>query len=292
MLILASMIITGFNGFIGSHLVRSFNNNDSILGISNSNSKKILQKQIKKDIQKITPSDIPKKSIIIHLASISDILYCNKNPKRSFDVNVAGTQKLFDIARMKDCKIVFASSSHVYGQPVKLPLSENSPTLGTSIYSMNKIFGEALCKSYSETYSMDITALRFFSVFGPNSPSHLVTSKIISQFLNSKTVKIGNLIPKRDFIYVSDVVNAIHVVMNNLSKFQLYNVGTGKSHSINDICTMIQDILQIKKPVISSKSAIRKNDIPEIRADISKLKKLGWKPEISLKKGLQMTIPK
>ena len=291
MLFVKTLLITGHNGFIGTHLVNSLNSTQYRLsGISNSLSDNSKIKQIKKDIRKINSSDIKKNSTIIHLASMSDVKSCNSNPEKCFEINVVATQKLLDIARKKDCKIIFASTSHVYGNPEKLPVSENHPTHATSIYAMSKIAGESLCESYSKTYLMDVTVLRFFSVYGPNSPSHLVTSNIISQFLNSDVIKLGNLQPKRDFIYVSDVIDSIHIAMKNLKKFQIFNVGSGNSHSIQEICDMLGKLTNSKKPIRSLKTNKRKVEVQNIISDTSNIRELGWKPTVSIKKGLELTL--
>ena len=291
MVFLENLLITGYNGFIGSHLVNSLDKKQyKISGISNSLTKNIKINQIKKDIRKIVSSDIPKNSTIIHLASLSNVELCSLKPKKCFDINVIATQKLFDIAREKNCKVIFASTSHVYGNPKKLPISENHTTHATSIYAMSKIAGESICESYSKTYSMDVTVLRFFSVYGPNSPSHLVTTKIISQFLNSKTIKLGNLESKRDFIYISDVIRAIQISLQNLKKFHIFNVGTGKSHSIKEICEILQRLTDTKKSIISINSNKRKEDIKDVRSDIRNIKQLNWKPLVSFAEGLKLCL--
>jgi len=130
---LKTILITGHNGFIGSHLVEVLRKNHPIIGLSNektfqpSSSKNNL-KQIKCDINKIKINQIPNDVFsIIHLAAITDIQYCEQNPKICFDVNVHGTKKMLEFARKKDLKFLFISSSHVFGKPKKIKIDENQP---------------------------------------------------------------------------------------------------------------------------------------------------------------------
>ena len=288
---MTKILITGHEGFVGSNLVSILDPKKyQITGLS-----RILQKdanivQIKKDILRINDSDAAKNSIIIHLAAITDIKYCEQHPVECFKVNALGTQNLLELARKKDCSFIYISTSHVYGKPKKLPINEDHPQNATSIYATSKIAGELCCESYSKSYGMDISILRLFSVYGPRSPGHLVTSKIISQMLSGKSIKLGNLYPKRDFVYITDAVKAIEISLKKLDGFNIYNVGIGKSHSILEICNILKKLTRNTAPVISTKTYSRKDEINNMVSNPSKIKKLGWKPSISLQKGLEMTL--
>lgn len=286
-----NILVTGHDGFIGSNLVNLLDSKGySIIGLSKKHKKDKKIPQINADIKNLTHLDIDKISCIIHLAAITDFNHCQQNPLDCFETNVIGTQNLLELARKKDCDFVYVSTSHVYGEPDNLPISEEHPRKATSVYSASKIGGEVCCESYSRSYGMDITILRLFSVYGPKSPPHLVTSRIISQLLSDKSIQLGNLYPKRDFVYVSDVVKAIGISLKHLDGFNVYNIGSGKSHSIFEVCNILKKLYGSKKPIVSTKSTSRKTDIKEIVSNPSKIKKLGWKPEISLNKGLKLTL--
>jgi len=284
------ILITGFNGFIGSHLAESLSSKYKIIGVSSkkSNEKNILK--IQKDIQKLTVKDLPKKiDCIVHLAAISDVQYCENNKEKCLDVNLFGTQKMLEIARKLGSKFIFVSTSHVYGKPTKLPIDENHQKNPQSVYPLSKQGAESMCETYSKTYGLNVSIARLFSVYGPKSPEHLVTTRIISQILNQKNVKLGNLSPKRDFIYIKDVVEAIILLINKTNGFNVYNVGYGKSYSIKQICKFLREISGVKFELKSSKAFSRSNDIPNIISNPSKIMKLGWKPKIDIKKGLKLT---
>ena len=286
-----NILITGHSGFIGSHLIALLTSKHyEITGLSRKISKDPRISEIRKDIQKATQSDVKKNSSIIHLAALTDLTYCQHNPIDCFEVNVDGTQNMLEIARKKDAKLVYVSTSHVYGIPNKLPISEDHPRNASSIYAASKIAAETYCESYSKSYGMDISIMRLFSVYGPESPSHLVTTKIISQFVSKKGITLGNLFPKRDFVYVGDAVRAIEIALKKSRGLKIYNVGTGKSYSILQICNVLEKLAGVKIPIKSSKSKSRKFDIPNIVSNSSKLKRLGWEPLVSIEKGLQITL--
>lgn len=288
---LKNILVTGYTGFIGNHLVDLLLKDYRVIGLARKTIKNRQIFQIKKDFQKITIKDFPKNiDYIVHLAAVSDVSYCQNNPTQCFEINVKGTQNMLEIARKKDSKFLFLSTSHVYGKPQRLPIMENHPTTPTSIYSASKLAAEIISESYARSYGLDISVIRLFSVYGPLATPHLVTSEIISQLLTKNSISIGNLYPKRDFIYVEDAVNAIKLVLEKSRGFGIYNVGYGKSHSISDLCNILLAISGKDIPIHSKKSQSRKQDINEVRADISKIMRLGWKPSIELRKGLKMTL--
>ena len=285
-----NIIVTGHDGFLGSHLVPELQKKFNVIGVSKTGySQKITQ--LKKDICKISYLDFPEKiNYIIHLAAITDPIYCQKNPKECFNVNVNGTQNILELARRKDSKIIFFSTSHVYGIPKKLPVKEGDPKHPNSIYSDSKLDAEIICESYSRTYGLDVSIARLFSVYGPNSSSHLVVNSIINQLLKNKVIQLGNVNSRRDFIYVTDVIQAIKIILKTIHGFNDYNVGTGKSYSILEICEILKKISKKNIPVKSIKSKIRKNDLSKIVCDPTKIQNLGWNPKIGISVGLQKML--
>jgi nucleoside-diphosphate-sugar epimerase len=287
---LESLLITGHSGFIGSHLVEHLSNDYNIIGIGKTKLKNKKIRQINLDINKITSKIIPKNvSTIIHLAALTDVQYCQKNPQKCFEINIRGTETLLEICRKRNLKFVFLSTSHVFGNPNSIPLDENHSRHPSSIYASSKLCGEILCESFSKSYGLDCSIIRLFSIYGPNSPNHLVTSKIISQILSKKIIKLGNLRPKRDFLYIEDAIEAISMILKNNKGFEAYNVGSGVGSSIKDLLILLKKISGKNFQVIQDKSALRKNDIPKIIADSSKLQNLGWLPKTSLEDGLIQT---
>ncbi|RZD47633.1 MAG: hypothetical protein CXT78_02265 [Thaumarchaeota archaeon] len=292
MRILKKILITGASGFIGSHLIPELSQNNKIVGIAREKIKS--SKNFTSSSLDITKSNLRIKndySDIIHMAAYSDVVFCNLNPVKCYEFNVKSTQKMLEIARKNDSNFIFLSSSHVYGNPKKETISENSSCNPSTHYASSKRMSEILCETYSKTYGLNIRIARIFSVYGPNSPESNLIFNIINQMNNNPKIILGNTSPKRDFIFISDVVNGLIKIINSKKKkFEIYNLGSGKSISIKNLVNNCFIISNKKLKIISSKEKSRKNEIMKIQANICKMKKeFSWKPKISLKEGLEMT---
>jgi nucleoside-diphosphate-sugar epimerase len=240
------ILVSGHSGFIGKNLVEKLEKEFEVIGISK-NKAEMKIPQITKEISKISEKDVTQNiSTIIHLAAISDAKSWQENPKMCFSTNVEGTKKMLEIARKKDTNFIFISSSHVYGIPEKIPVKEKDETNPISNYGKSKLDGEILCKKFHEKYGLNISILRLFSIYGKNSPNHLITSKIFNQLKNDEVITCGSLNSKRDFIHVSDVISSIKFVMKKQERFDIFNIGTGKSYSVLDICDMLEKITKKK----------------------------------------------
>ena len=286
-----SILVTGSNGFIGKNLLNHLLSEYDVFAINKTLDKKRKgYHPIKSDISTLTEKLINEKFTgIIHMAAATDVLWCDQHPRECFKINVEGTQRILDLARKNNCRLIYLSTAHVYGRPKTNSISEEHPTNPESIYAASKLTGEILCQAYANSYGLDISILRLFSVYGPFSPDHLVTSRIISQ-LNDKEIKLGNMMIKRDFIFVDDVISAIKLIFKKSKGFNIYNVGMGKSHSIFEICNLIKEISGKNTPISTKSSLVRKHDIKEIMANNQKIKKIGWTPKTELKRGLKITL--
>jgi len=280
------ILVSGSEGFIGRALIDSLEKHKQYyVGVSRKKSSKQI---LKNDIRKIRT--IPKGiSCIVHLAAMTDVKKCQENSKICMDININGTRNMLELARKTDSKFIFSSTSHVYGKPSKLPITEDQVVHPTSFYALSKACAELLCETYSRAYGLDIVILRNFSTYGPNNPSYSVTHTVIKQILEGKNIQIGNLHPKRDFIYISDVISAFQTaIKKDLKGFSIFNVGTGKSISIDNVCKKLITISG-KKIKIKEKKNSTINEVQNIYADNYKLKKLGWKPTVNLDSGLKKT---
>jgi len=289
---LKKILITGATGFIGNYLIHELTKNHKIIGIS--------KKKIKSSKNFISSSaDITKSNLkiknqftdIIHMAAYSDVNYCNLNPTKCYELNVKSTQKMLEIARKNDSNFIFLSSSHVYGNPIKQPIVEDSLCNPSTHYASSKRMSEILCETYAKTYGLDIQVARLFSVYGPKSSKSNLIFNIIDQIINKSKIILGNTYPKRDFIFISDVIMGLTKILNSKKKgFQVYNLGSGKSISVENLVKNCLNISNKKLKIISSKEKRRENEINNTQANISKMKKeFNWKTEISLEKGLEIT---
>ena len=286
------ILITGATGFIGTNLIPELIKNHKIVGISKNkikSSKNFISSSI--DITNENLKIKNKFTDIIHMAAHSDVAYCNLNPIKCYELNVKSTQKMLEVARKNDSNFIFLSSSHVYGNPIKQSIVENSSCNPSTHYGSSKRMSEILCETYSKTYGLDIQVARLFSVYGPKSPKSNLIFNIIDQIINNSKIILGNTYPKRDFIFISDVIIGLIKILNSKKKgFQIYNIGSGKSISVENVVKNCLTISNKKLKIISSKEKRRENEIINIQANISKMKKeFNWKTEISLKKGLEIT---
>ena len=286
------ILITGATGFIGTNLIPELIKNHKIVGISKNkikSSKNFISSNV--DITNKNLKIKNKYTDIIHMAAHSDVTYCNLNPTKCYELNVKSTQKMLEIARKNDSNFIFLSSSHVYGNPIKQPIVEDSVCNPSTHYASSKKMSEILCETYAKTYGLDIQVARLFSVYGPKSPKSNLIFNIIDQIINNSKIILGNTYPKRDFIFISDVIMGLTKILNSKKKgFQVYNLGSGKSVSVENIVKNCLTISNKKLKTISSKEKRRKNEIINIQANISKMEKeFNWKAEISLKKGLEIT---
>ena len=286
------ILITGATGFIGTHLIPQLIKNHKVVGISKNkikSSKNFISSNV--DITNKNLKIKNKYTDIIHMAAHSDVTYCNLNPTKCYELNVKSTQKMLEIARKNDSNFIFLSSSHVYGNPIKQPIIEDSLCNPSTHYASSKRMSEILCETYAKTYGLNIQVARLFSVYGPKSPKSNLIFNIINQIINNSKIILGNTYPKRDFIFISDVIMGLTKILNSKKKgFQVYNLGSGKSISVENLVKNCLNISNKKLKIISSKEKRRENEINNTQANISKMKKeFNWKTEISLEKGLEIT---
>jgi len=299
------VVVTGGAGFIGSNLcgtlleqganVTAFDNLysgkiDSIKDLMD-NGLNFIQEDIRDPaaIEKATKNC----KIIFHLAAQTSVPLSMENPKEDCEINVVGTLNVLEAARKAGARMVFASSCAVYGNPEKRPTPETYPTHPIAFYGLTKLLGENYCRFYQETYGSEIVMLRIFNVYGPDCHG------AIYDFLNKlrktpdKLEVLGTGKQSRDFVYVSDMVDMlIKAATSPAASGNTFNVGTGTTTSVAELAKMIVNILGLKNVNISFQGGQAwAGDMDITLADNSKaVKKLQWKPKVSLKEGLKKLI--
>ena len=303
-----NILVTGGAGFIGSHLCDSllrdghtvfclddFNNyyspDQKISNIFNAQKRpsfKLIRGDIrnKKLVKRIF--DENKLDKVVHLAARAGVRPSFENPELYEDVNVNGTKNLLDAALKNNVKqFIFASSSSVYGTNEKIPFSEEDEIQNMiSPYAKTKRKGELLCKEYSSK-GLKITVLRFFTVFGPrNRPDMAVFKFSDSVYNDGEIILFGDGSMKRDFTFVSDIVNGIKKSLEKEFEFEIINLGNNKPITVKELIELIEKT--IGKKALTKSTAIPNGDVPITYADISQAKKLlGWEPETSVEEGLK-----
>jgi len=296
-------VVTGGAGFIGSHLVEALVNDDHMLIVIDNlktGKKENLVKYIKKiefidgDIRDYELLRDIFKNIdgVFHEAALTSVPDSFRFPNEYHDVNVVGTENIFKLAVKYRFKIVYASSSSVYGNPVKIPISEEHPKNPINPYAKTKLYEEKLAQKYAEQ-GADIIGLRYFNVFGEGQSKDYtgVIKKFLESVYNYKPPIInGDGLQTRDFVYVGDVVKANILAMKSTIKHAFINIGTSSSMTILELAKMIIDEAGLSFSPLHGPPL--EGDIRRSEADISLAKKLlGWKPETPLYDWLKIVIP-
>ena len=286
-------LVTGGCGFIGSHIV------DKLIMLGHEvrviddlsaqeNERYYYNNKTKyhnKDISKDDCSDIfSGVNYVFHLAARSRIQPTICAPNKCFEVNVVGTQRVLEWSRLNGIKrVIYSGTSSLYGHQNSIPFAPNMPADCLNPYSMSKWMGEQICKLYNQLYGVPSITLRYFNVYGPREPIKGAYAPVIGLFKRqSKNNEFMTIVApgtqRRDFTYIEDVVEANILAMKSSTvdiPFNIYNVGTGKNHSMMEIAEMIGG----ERNVIPSRPA----EVHETLADISEtIKDLGWSPKYTL----------
>lgn len=301
------ILITGGAGFVGSHLCDKYvKNGDTVLCLDNfmngnlMNIRHLLNHRNFKLIQgDICNYDLLEKIMrdvdaVFHLAAQIHVDRSIVEPKLTYDINVLGTQNILEIARIYDVnKIIHASTSEVYGSAQYAPMDEKHPLNAPHPYGASKIAADRMCYAYIETYGMNISIMRPFNLYGPRQKDSgyggvisIFTKRVLS---NMPPVIYGSGEQTRDYTYIDDIVDAYDLILNYPSAIrEPINFGTGVDVKINDIAAKIIDLCDRDlKPVHVEE---RPGEVKRLVADITKAKKLGWKPKFSLDRGLEKFV--
>ena len=296
------VMVTGGAGFIGFHLSKALSSLTNDLTIyDNLSSGKIENvsdvpeaKFVKGDILDLkTLLSQEKMDLIYHLAAQVVVPYSMENPMEDFDTNAKGTLCVLEKARKDDAKVVFASSAAVYGNPSVFPTPESYGFHPFSCYGLSKVVGEQYCQMYREQYGLDIVITRFANVYG--SRCHGVIHDFLDKLIKdpNKLEIIGTGQQCRDFVHVSDLVDALIKVGSMDSVVgEVYNLGFGKTTSILELSKMMLSIMGLEnKTTVTTTNVSWHGDVTKIWFDITKAKKeLNWNPKVSLEDNIKEII--
>ena len=301
------VLVTGGAGFIGSNLAEKllargyevivYDNFDNYYLGKEHNIKNLIKnpnfKLVKGDILNYDSLlSIPKVDVIFHLAAQPGVRFSMRFPEKTIRVNILGTYNVLKAAVERGIKkVVFASSSSVYGVPVYLPIDERHPTNPISVYGVSKLAAEKICKMFAELHKISVTALRFHTVYGPRQRPDMAIYKWTRQLFSSKPLTIyGDGQQTRDFTYVGDIVKGIILASEtDEDEFEIYNLGSGRTYRVLDVIKILEEVTGLEAKL--SFEEPKAGDVPHTHADISKAsRKLGYKPEVDLREGIEKFI--
>ena len=278
---MVNILVTGANGFIGRALTREMENKAiSFRAITRADG----DVSVKETWEKFQSSNI-----VIHLAGLNFVPNSWESPDLFIDVNVMSTINALEYCRKHNAFMVFISA-YVYGKPASLPITESDEPKPNNPYAFSKLMAENACHFYSKYYGVRLNILRLFNVYGPGQRNEFLMPTILDQALSSACVNVNDLAPKRDYIHIDDVIDAILLSTENQYQFEIFNIGSGVSFSIEEIIKKVQKVLGVKLK-ISSKNIERKNELLDVVADITKAKNLlNWEPKVSFDEGIRSMI--
>lgn len=289
------VLITGASGFIGSTLLKKFkiegykvvgwNRIETII-----NGVKIHSVDMTKKDNIVNALSQEKPDIIIHCAGSADVGKSVMNPEMDYEGNVTLTHNL--LFAIHKCKLerkrfVFLSSAGVYGNPISLPITEDMPLTPLSPYALHKVMCEDLCMYFIKNYYADIKIARIFSAYGSG------LKKQIFWDMHNKILKTGKLEmfgtgnESRDYIHVQDVIESIYLLATKETKDIVFNIANGEEVTIRKATELFADAEGIKKEKITFNGVVREGDPLNWKADISRIKKLGYVKTISLEEGIK-----
>ncbi|MFZ5365202.1 MAG: NAD-dependent epimerase/dehydratase family protein [Patescibacteria group bacterium] len=294
---MSKFLITGGAGFIGANTIKYFlSQGHEVVSFDNYTAGKKEErfhspaKYVEGDIRDIDALNaVCAEGFdgIMHLAALPRVTYSVEHPRETHDTNITGTLNVLLAARDNNIeKVVFASSSSVYGNPDQFPVDENFVPKPISPYALHKFTGEQYCRIFSELFGLKTVVFRYFNVFGPyfdpEGPYALVIGKFIKQVKNGEPMTIcGDGEYYRDYAHAFDVARANLLALTNdaVGKGEIINIGSNNPFSVNELAKLIGgEFIYV---------AERPGDVRKTYADISKAKELlNWEPTISIEEGV------
>ena len=306
------VLVTGADGFIGSHLVESLINEGAIVrafcyynsfnswGWIDSFPKELQQKLeiFTGDVR--DPNGVREAmkdiDIVYHLAALIAIPYSYHSPDAYVDTNVKGTLNIIQAARDLGCeRVIVTSTSEVYGTAQYVPIDENHPRQGQSPYSATKIGADSIAESFYKSFDLPLTIVRPFNTYGPRQSARAIIPTIISQLLNNMDeIHLGDLTPTRDLVYVQDTAQGfVEVSLCDSLIGHDVNIATKNEISIGDLANELIQQINPNAKIIQESERMRpeKSEVFRLFGDNSKLiSHTNWNPTHNLSQGLEKTI--
>jgi NAD dependent epimerase/dehydratase len=307
---MGKFLVTGADGFIGSHLVEillsqghkvramalynSFGDIGWLSEVGNSENLEVVLGDIR-DFQ-ICEEIVDGVDGVFHLAALIGIPYSYTAVDSYIQTNVVGTSNVCKaLTKSSKSPLITMSTSEVYGSAREVPINENHPLQAQSPYSATKIAADAIATSFHNSYDLPLTIARPFNTYGPRQSRRAFIPSVISQILNgSAQIKVGDTSTTRDLTYVRDTAQSLANLMSVSShNGEIYNIGTNNEHSIASIIEFIQELLETSLPLLQESARIRpeKSEVVRLVCDNSKLLSLtGGVPSTDIRIGLGKTI--
>lgn len=230
----------------------------------------------------------------LHLAAIHFIPYCNQHPVEASDINICGTINVLDAcAAVPECRQVFVASTAAVYPIVEEAIREDNDTGPLDIYGITKLATERLAAEFHHRTGIPTVIGRFFNAFGPNETNPHLIPEIQKQVLaGARTLRLGNLDPKRDFIHTHDMARAMDALLNaGLKGLEVFNIGRGIEYSVREVVDAFAQALGEPLAIEVDPARVRKVERMHLLADVTKLRRVtGWEPHWSLDQGIRTLL--
>lgn len=278
---MTSVLISGANGFIGSSLGNELRARGHEVHELSHDQGDIAESS--------TLEHAPPVKHVFHLAGRSFVPDSWTDPDAFIRTNVLGTMNVLEFCRRHGARLTFVSA-YLYGAPETLPVSETAVPKPNNPYALSKYLAEQACSFYAKYYGIHIVVIRPFNVYGPGQKKHFLIPEIIKQVRDGREIRVKDLAPRRDFVFVDDLVDAVTRTLGGPDGYQVFNVGSGASVSVQELVNVIQRVAGTRLAVVCE-GTIRPNEIDDVYADIRAARRsLGWTPSCRLEQGVERVL--
>ena len=293
------ILVTGGSGFIASHLVSHLlgkGHNVKILDLKEPQLRHKNLEFVKKSILNNIVEDIKGCDAVFHFAALLGVDNSDKRPLDTMKVNLEGSVNVFKSSLEAGVKkMIFSSSSEVYGEPRELPIKEDSVKGPVSTYGVSKLAAEIYARAYNYELGADIKIARFFNVYGPGQESNWVVPIFINKALKNEPITVfGSGSQTRCFTYVEDIADGVLKVFEKGKTGEAYNIGNSQPTTILELAQIVKEITKSKAQIIKlgfgKETRLKEREIEYRIPDISKMKALGWQPRTMVKEGIKRIL--
>ena len=273
-----SVLVTGADGFLGHHILRNLTGHGFDV---------LPKRRTDGDVTRSTTWDkFPASDFLVHLAGLTFVPASWENPTEFVQSNSVSTSHALDFCRKNKTKMIFLST-YLYSSKLSTPIKETDEIDPANPYALSKFLGEQLCSFYAKQFGVEVIILRPFNVFGSRQNSRFLIPSIISQATKGDEISVLDIRPARDYVFIEDLVDAVHKSITSDLRFGIINVGTGVASTVEQLIFSLADVIG-RELTIKSSNQERFGEINSTQADISQAKLLlGWQPKWSLSQGLR-----
>ena len=295
------IFVTGGSGFIATSIVKHLLEGRYEVKILDINEPRINHKNIefvKKSILDNIVDDIKGCDAVFHFAALLGVENSDNRPLDTMRINLEGSVNVFKSAIEAGVKkMIYSSSSEVYGEPRELPIKEDSVKGPVSTYGVSKLAAEIYAKAYNQESGTDIRIVRFFNVYGPGQQENWVVPIFINKALKNEPIKVfGKGNQTRCFTYVEDVADGVLKVFEKGNKGEAYNIGNNQPTTIFELANLVKELTKSKSEILKvgfgKETRLKEREIEYRIPDISKMKAIGWEPRVMIREGIKKVLEK